>query len=125
MLVERAHQHTSFVEGYAARGDAEVPETLASDSKGERIFEGLEAGEEAIGLDHDPRAGRDRAGLLEIADELLHIDGAAFVQAPDTDVRIDHHHRLDVHRQALEQAADGTRLAAVDAVIETTPTRQA
>src|SRR3979409_1513317 len=113
MLVERAHQHTSFVEGYAARGDAEVPETLASDSKGERIFERLEAGEEDSGLDHDPRAGRDRAGLLEIADELLHIDAAAFVQAPDADVRIDHHHRLDVRREALEQPANGRPLAGV------------
>src|ERR1700704_4619667 len=124
MLVQGARQRAAFVERDTAGSDTEVTETLAADSKRERVFKRLEAGQEAIRLDHDARTRRRGAGLLEGADELLHIDRAAFIQAPDAHVRIDHHHRLNVGWQALEEPADGARLATVDAVVKTTPARQ-
>ena len=53
--------------------------------------------------------------------ELLHVDGAAFVEPPDADVRIDDHHRLDMGREALQQSAYRARFAAVDTIVETSP----
>ena len=45
------------------------------------------------------------------------------LQPADADVGIDHHDGLDVRRQTLEQAAHRARLAPVDAVVETAPSR--
>ena len=111
MFGERARQRAAPVEG-DARGDAEVRETLASDTESQRILKGLESSQESVRLDHDPRAGRGGAGLLKVADEPIQIDGAAFMRPTDADVRIDHHDGLDVRRQALEQAAHGARVCA-------------
>src|SRR6202008_671725 len=99
--------------------DTEVAQALAADAKRQRIFKRLEAGEEAVRLDRDPRAGGRGTGLLEVADELLDVDRAAFIQAENPHVGIDHHHGFNVDGNALQQAADGARLAAVDAVIKT------
>src|ERR1700721_2598745 len=77
--------------------------------------------QKTVWVEHCPRAGRGGAGLLEFTDKPIHIDRAAVVEPAYADVRIDHHHGLDMSRQTLEQAAQRRRLAAVDAVGETPP----
>src|SRR5581483_370188 len=124
MLVQRAHERVPAVKRHAG-GNAEVGEAFATHAKGERIFERLKSGEEAVGLDHDSRARGRRAGLLEVADELIDIDGAAAVQSADTDIRVDHHDGLDVRGQALEQTPDRAGLASIDAIVEAAPARLA
>ncbi len=120
MLLQRSLQRTAAIERNA-RGDAEVGEALAPDTESECVFESLKTGQKAVLLDHDAGAGSRSAGLLKVAHELLHIDRAPGVDAPDTNVRIDHHHGFDVRGQTLQQAADGPRLAPVDSVVEASP----
>src|SRR5271155_1813167 len=103
MFAEGARQGGAPVERHA-RGYAEVRKALTADTERQRVLEGLESGQEAVLLDHDPRAGRGSPRLLKVADEPIQIDGAALVQPADTNVRIDHHDGLDVGRQALEEA---------------------
>src|SRR6202035_4151304 len=102
MFVESACQCTAPIKGHA-RGDAEVREAFAPHSKRERVLEGLKPRQKSVGLDHDPRACRGGARLLEFADETIHIDRAALVQTPYADVGIDHHDGFNMSGQTLEQ----------------------
>src|SRR5258708_16644070 len=81
----------------------------------------MESRKKSVRLDHGARTGRGGAGLLEVADELFHIDRAALVQPANADVRIDHHDDIDMLRQAPEQAAQGAWFAPVHAVVEASP----
>src|SRR5208283_511983 len=110
MFAERADQRTAPIKGHAGR-DAEIGETLAADTERERVLKGLKSCQKSVWLDHDPRAGRGGTGLLEIADEPVHIDGTALIQSAYANVRIDNHDGFDMSRQPLEQAAQGARLA--------------
>src|SRR5882724_2434107 len=120
MFAERTCQGAAPVEGHAG-GDTEVCEALTPDTERQRVLEGLESRQKSVGLNHDPRTDRGGAGLLEVADELIHIDRAAIAQPAYADVRIDHHDGFDMLRQMLEQAAQGAGFAPVHTVVETSP----
>src|SRR5260370_37100385 len=112
MFSERTCQCAAPIKGYAG-GDAEVCEALTPDTERQRVLEGLESRQKPVGLDHDPRAGRGCAGLLEVADALIHIDAPAIVKPAYAAGRIDHHDGFDMLRQTLQQPAQGAVLAAL------------
>ena len=120
MLRERALERIAAIARHAG-GDAVVGQALAPDAKRERVFERLEAREEAVRLDHHARTDGGGARLLEVTDEALEIDAAAAIATADANVRIDDHHGLDVRRQAFEQSPHRAGLAAIHAVIEAAP----
>src|SRR6185437_5200782 len=120
VLPQGTHQGLATVEGDTG-GDAVVGQALSPGPERQRVLERLEPRKKPVGLDHDARAGRCASRLLELADELLEIDLAAFSRMKNPDVRIDDQNGLDVFGQGLEQAAQSGGLAAIDAVIETAP----